>query len=82
MSAVDDRDREASGRTRVGSDLRVTIPPHVLAAAGLRTGDRLVARADGAGRVVLVRQDDVLAEFAARLTGVWEPDELARVRGE
>ena len=34
------------------------------------------------GRVVLEREVDVISAFAGVLTGVYEPDELSRLRDE
>jgi bifunctional DNA-binding transcriptional regulator/antitoxin component of YhaV-PrlF toxin-antitoxin module len=51
--------------------LLITIPVAALRAAGLEAGQRLVARADIPGRVVLEREHDVLTDFAGRLTGVY-----------
>ncbi len=68
--------------TRVSSKHQVTIPVRALRAAGLEVGERLRARADGPGRVVLERSEDVLATYAGALTGVYEPDELERLRSE
>lgn len=79
MRKVKERPR---GTTRVSSKHQVTIPADALRAAGLRAGERLVARADGPGRVVFERELDVLAEFSGALTGAYEPDELARLRDE
>jgi bifunctional DNA-binding transcriptional regulator/antitoxin component of YhaV-PrlF toxin-antitoxin module len=70
------------GGSRVSSKHQVTIPAEALRAAGLEVGDRLVAHADGPGRVVFEREADVLAELAGALTGVYEPDELSRLRDE
>jgi bifunctional DNA-binding transcriptional regulator/antitoxin component of YhaV-PrlF toxin-antitoxin module len=60
----------------------VTIPVDALRAAGVRVGERLVARADGPGRIVLERETDVLDEFAGSLTGAYRPDELSTLRDE
>jgi bifunctional DNA-binding transcriptional regulator/antitoxin component of YhaV-PrlF toxin-antitoxin module len=60
----------------------VTIPIDALEAAGLEVGERLVAHADGPGRVVLERERDVLAEYAGALTGVYRTNELAALRDE
>jgi bifunctional DNA-binding transcriptional regulator/antitoxin component of YhaV-PrlF toxin-antitoxin module len=70
------------GTSRVSAKYQVTIPIDALQAAGIEVGERMVARADGPGRVVLERERDVLAEFAGRLTGVYEGDELERLRDE
>ena len=66
----------------MSSKHQVTIPADALRAAGLRAGERLVARSDGPGRVVFERELDVLAEFSGALTGAYEPDELAGLRDE
>ena len=79
MRKVKERPR---GTTRVSSKHQVTIPADALRAAGLRAGERLVARADGPGRVVFEREQDALAAFSGALTGAYEPDELARLRDE
>jgi bifunctional DNA-binding transcriptional regulator/antitoxin component of YhaV-PrlF toxin-antitoxin module len=79
MGEVKDRRR---GTSRVSSKHQVTIPVEALHAAGLEVGERLVARADGPGRVIFEREDDVLAEFAGALPDVYRPDELASLRNE
>jgi bifunctional DNA-binding transcriptional regulator/antitoxin component of YhaV-PrlF toxin-antitoxin module len=79
MKEVKNRRR---GTSRVSAKHQVTIPADALRAAGLQVGERLVARADGPGRVVFEREDDVLAELSGALTGVYEADELAVLRDE
>jgi bifunctional DNA-binding transcriptional regulator/antitoxin component of YhaV-PrlF toxin-antitoxin module len=79
MREVKDRRR---GTSRVSSKHQVTIPADALRAAGLEVGERLVARADGPGRVIFEREADVLGEFAGTLTGTYEADELASLRDE
>ncbi|HPU39120.1 MAG TPA: AbrB/MazE/SpoVT family DNA-binding domain-containing protein [Microthrixaceae bacterium] len=76
---VKDRRR---GTSRVSSKHQVTIPADALRAAGLEVGERLVARADGPGRIVFERDVDVLAEFTGALTGIYEPNELSGLRDE
>lgn len=66
----------------MSSKHQVTIPVEALRAAGVRAGERLVATADGPGRIVFEREVDVLAELAGSLTGVYQPDELAALRDE
>lgn len=68
--------------SRISSKHQITIPVDAMRAAGLEVGERVVARADGPGRVVLEREHDVLAEFAGALTGVYRPDEVDRLRSE
>lgn len=70
------------GTSRVSSKNQVTIPTDALRAAGIEVGERLVAHADGPGRVVFEREVDVLAEFSGVLTGAFAPDELAGLRNE
>jgi bifunctional DNA-binding transcriptional regulator/antitoxin component of YhaV-PrlF toxin-antitoxin module len=77
-----DRRNRRRGATRISSKHQVTIPVDALRAAGIEVGERVVARADGPGRVILEREDDVLTEFAGRLTGVYEDGELDRLRDE
>jgi bifunctional DNA-binding transcriptional regulator/antitoxin component of YhaV-PrlF toxin-antitoxin module len=79
MSEVKNRRR---GTSRVSSKHQITIPTDALRAAGLEVGERLVAHADGPGRLVFEREDDVLAELAGALTGVYRTDELDRLREE
>ena len=61
---------------------QITLPVDALRAAGLSAGERVVARADGPGRVVLERERDVIAEMAGALTGVYQPGELDDLRDE
>ena len=52
------------GRTRISAKNQVTIPVDALRKAGLKPGDELEVDADGGGRIVLVRADDVIAKYA------------------
>lgn len=70
------------GATRISSKHQITIPADALRAAGLEIGERVIAHADGPGRVVLEREHDVLAEFAGAMTGVYKRDELDELRVE
>jgi len=70
------------GATRISSKNQITIPADALRAAGLEVGDRVVAHADGAGRVVLEREHDVIAEFAGAMTGAYTANELDDLRRE
>ena len=79
MTDVKNRRR---GATRISSKHQITIPADALRAAGLEIGDRVVAHADGAGRVVLEREHDVLAEFAGAMTGAYEINDLDKLRSE
>jgi bifunctional DNA-binding transcriptional regulator/antitoxin component of YhaV-PrlF toxin-antitoxin module len=79
MKEVKNRRR---GATRISSKHQITIPADALRAAGLEVGDRVVAHADGAGRVVLEREHDILAEFAGAMTGAYTVNELDSLRRE
>jgi len=79
MSEVKNRRR---GTSRISSKHQVTFPTDALRVAGLEVGERLVAHADGPGRVVFEREIDVLAEFSGALTGVYGSDELEALRDE
>lgn len=70
------------GATTISSKHQITIPAAELRAAGLEAGERLVARADGPGRVVLEREEDVVAVFAGALSGVYADHELESLRDE
>ena len=79
MTEVKKRTR---GATRISSKHQITIPTDAMRAAGLEIGDRLVAHAAGAGRVVLERDHDVISEFAGAMTGVYNRNELEELRAE
>ncbi len=70
------------GTSTISSKHQVTIPTDALRAAGFEVGERLVAHAEGPGRVVFEREIDVFAELAGALTGVYEPAELSELRDE
>ena len=53
-----------------------------MAAAGLKPGDRLIAKADGPGRIVLQVEADPLDELAGALSGVYEKGYLKKLRAE
>lgn len=70
------------GATRISAKHQITIPAAELRAAGLEPGERLVARADGPGRVVLEREHDMVAEFSGALTGVYAESSVDALRNE
>ena len=55
------------GQTKISAKHQVTIPVSALRDAGIRTGDVLRVEADGAGRLVLTRVDELLARYSGRL---------------
>lgn len=70
------------GTTAISSKHQVTIPVDAMQEAGLRAGDRLRARAEGAGKVVLERETEPLDEFLGTLTGMYEGFDLDALRAE
>jgi hypothetical protein len=48
----------------------------------LAVGDRLKAKPIGMGKVLLERVESAVDTYAGVLTGVWERDELERLRNE
>ncbi len=70
------------GTTAISSKHQVTIPVDAMREAGFRPGDRLRARADGVGKVVLEREVEPLDAFLGALTGVYEGFDLDALRDE
>jgi bifunctional DNA-binding transcriptional regulator/antitoxin component of YhaV-PrlF toxin-antitoxin module len=58
---------KVKGQTKVSAKHQVTIPVSALREAGIRTGDVLKVEADGAGRLVLTRVDELVARYSGRL---------------
>ena len=58
----------AAGRSRVSSKHQITIPIAAFSEAGLREGDVVQVKAEGRGRVVIARVDDLIDEFAGALS--------------
>lgn len=58
----------------------MTIPVDVLRKAGLKAGDELLVETDAAGRVTLVREDDVIAKYAGTIP--YPADYLKTLRAE
>jgi bifunctional DNA-binding transcriptional regulator/antitoxin component of YhaV-PrlF toxin-antitoxin module len=67
---------------KISSKHQVTIPQDAMRNAGLEAGERVTARADGPGRVILEREVDVLDQFAGSLTGVFDGETLDQLRDE
>lgn len=79
MSEVKKRRRQS---TRISAKHQVTIPAAALREAGLQAGDRLTARVEGPGRVVLEREEDIVAKYAGDMPGVFDREEFERMRDE
>jgi bifunctional DNA-binding transcriptional regulator/antitoxin component of YhaV-PrlF toxin-antitoxin module len=56
------------GRSRVSSKHQITIPIGAFSEAGLREGDVVQVEAEGPGRVVIARMDDLVDELAGSLS--------------
>ncbi len=73
----------ARGRSRVSSKHQITIPIAAFSEAGLREGDVVQVRAQGRGRVLIARVDDLLDEYAGCLSSGGELGRAVRgLRGE
>ena len=59
--------KRTGGQTRVSSKHQVTIPAEAFRTAGLAPGDTLRVEADGAGRVVMTRLDELLDRYSGCL---------------
>lgn len=70
------------GTTAISSKHQVTIPKPAMAAAGLRTGDRLRVEPRGQGRVLLIREESPVSRHAGKLTGVYRAGELDELRDQ
>jgi AbrB family looped-hinge helix DNA binding protein len=81
MADVKQRPRRR-GHTRISAKNQVTIPVDALRRAGLRSGDELRVEADGAGRIVLVRDDDRITRYAGDMGDVYTPGYLDKLRDE
>lgn len=79
---MDEVKKRRRGASTISSKHQITIPAVALRNAGLEVGDRVVAHADGAGRVILEREHDVLSEFSGALTGTYPSGELDDLRSE
>jgi bifunctional DNA-binding transcriptional regulator/antitoxin component of YhaV-PrlF toxin-antitoxin module len=60
--------RRSAGRSRISSKHQITIPIGAFNEAGLREGDIVQVQAQGPGRVVIARMDDLLNEYAGCLS--------------
>lgn len=59
--------KKPRNQTRVSAKHQVTIPAAAFRGAGLEPGDTLRVEADGAGRVVLTRTDELVDRFSGCL---------------
>jgi bifunctional DNA-binding transcriptional regulator/antitoxin component of YhaV-PrlF toxin-antitoxin module len=74
---------ERGGRgAKISAKHQITIPMRAMAAAGLRTGDRVRAEAQGRGRVLLVLENDPVLRHAGALTGAFRRTGVDELRDE
>jgi bifunctional DNA-binding transcriptional regulator/antitoxin component of YhaV-PrlF toxin-antitoxin module len=57
-----------AGRSRVSGKHQITIPIRAFSEAGLREGDVVQVKAQGRGRVLIARMDDLVDEYAGCLS--------------
>jgi AbrB family looped-hinge helix DNA binding protein len=70
-------------QTKVSSKHQVTIPVGALRRAGLEPGDTLRVEAEGAGRIVMTRIDELLDRYSGSLdTGGNLREQIEGLRGE
>ena len=62
------RSTRAAGRSRVSSKHQITIPIGAFSEAGLREGDVVQIKAQGRGRVLIARVNDLVDEYAGCLS--------------
>jgi len=75
--------KKVKNQTRVSSKHQVTIPAGAFRSAGFAPGDTLKVEAEGAGRVVLTRIDELVDRYSGCLeTGGDLRESLERLRGE
>jgi bifunctional DNA-binding transcriptional regulator/antitoxin component of YhaV-PrlF toxin-antitoxin module len=67
---------------KLSSKNQVTIPVSALQEAGLRAGDELVVQSAADGEIVLAARGSRVRRYAGVGDGVYERDELLRLRRE
>lgn len=70
------------GYTRISRKHQATISADALRQAGLKPGDALRVEAAGAGRILLVRADDLIQRYAGSLPDVYPEQYLQELRDE
>jgi bifunctional DNA-binding transcriptional regulator/antitoxin component of YhaV-PrlF toxin-antitoxin module len=74
--------RRRRGVTRLSRKNQVTLPVASLAQARIRPGDELRVEVQGDGRLLLVRDRDVLSDLAGSVPGLAAALDLQRLREE
>ncbi len=70
------------GMPKVSSKHQITIPVEAMREAGLHVGDEVVVRAARDGEIVLALRGSRIRRHAGIAAGIYEPDEVDRLRGE
>jgi bifunctional DNA-binding transcriptional regulator/antitoxin component of YhaV-PrlF toxin-antitoxin module len=60
----------------------ITVPTEVARQAHIRAGDRLTARSDGDGRMIIERVGDIWEEFIGSMPGLENDVDLRTLRAE
>jgi len=67
---------------KVSSKNQVTLPVEAMRAAGMSAGDEIAVRPAGEGEIVLALRGSRVRRHAGIATGIYEQDELDRLRDE
>jgi bifunctional DNA-binding transcriptional regulator/antitoxin component of YhaV-PrlF toxin-antitoxin module len=67
---------------RIPTKHQVTVPVESLDATGLRPGDEVVTKAEGAGPIVVHREAQDLESALGVFYGLYEPGHLEKLRSE
>ena len=70
------------GMTRVSAKHQITLPVAAMREAGIEEGDELSVNVDGDGRLMLVRERDLVDKWAGAFPGLSDPEALRRLREE
>ncbi len=68
--------------TRVSSKNQITLPVGVLRATGLRSGDEVDVRPQGAGAIIVAMRGGRIRAHAGIADGIYRDNELNELRGE
>lgn len=74
--------RKRDGRAKITSQGQISIPRQAMREAGVEPGETLQARADGPGRIVLELVEHPMLKHIGAGTGMFDRDELERLRDE
>lgn len=81
LLSVEEVRKRRKGVTTVTSKHQITLPVAAMEAVGIRAGDRVAVRVDGA-RLIVEPEVDPLDEFIGDMTGMYPPGYLDELRDE